>query len=74
MSRRNVFEFRSEGWNWREAIEDDSFFVLDGEKVHPCHFSHIQQQKEAEVRSRSFSHCPRLSLANKHTLFTGTKL
>ena len=35
---RNAKEFGSEGWRWRDAVEDDGMVVWRGEKVHPVHF------------------------------------
>ena len=46
MSKRNVFEFRAEGWDWREVVEDDQFLFFNGEKVHPSHFSYFDSEMD----------------------------
>ncbi|GMH95206.1 hypothetical protein TrVE_jg12942 [Triparma verrucosa] len=35
---RNALEFGSEGWNWKECLEDDRMIYWRNEKVHPVHF------------------------------------
>lgn len=38
-AQRNAFEFASEGWNWREAFEDENMYrdSISGEMIHPAH-------------------------------------
>jgi len=36
---RNTVEFLSEGWNWRDVVDDeDMICVSSGELIHPVHF------------------------------------
>jgi hypothetical protein len=40
---RNMLEFTAEGFNWRNAVEDEAMYVNHvGERVHPCHCPHLR--------------------------------
>lgn len=38
-TERNVIEFISENWDWRQVADDVEFYIcpVTGEKIHPCH-------------------------------------
>mmetsp|Transcript_27563 Transcript_27563/g.40707 ORF Transcript_27563/g.40707 Transcript_27563/m.40707 type:complete len:203 (+) Transcript_27563:44-652(+) len=38
-AQRNAFEFAAEGWNWRDAFEDENMYMdsISGERIHPAH-------------------------------------
>ena len=44
--QRNIVEFESEGFDWRNALEEDSFVVHGGEKIHPIHFLTDRLQRQ----------------------------
>lgn len=38
MAQRNMFEYNWEGRNWRQAMEEESFFEYYGSLIHPAHY------------------------------------
>ncbi len=45
-TQRNVIEFSSENWDWRQAADDVEFYLcpVTGEKIHPCHNTYDYQE------------------------------
>jgi len=35
---RNCYEFASENWDWKQAVEDEGMVQYGGERIHPIHF------------------------------------
>jgi len=51
---RNSVEFASEGWNWRQVIEDEGMIIHNptGELIHPIHLRNILQQIDREEAAK----------------------
>lgn len=54
MAERNVQEFESEGYDWRNVILEDEMYMdrVNGNLIHPCHVDeHYQQRGRGKVPS-----------------------
>ncbi|CAJ1940354.1 unnamed protein product [Cylindrotheca closterium] len=42
---RNTIEFASEGWDWKNVLEDDKMYVCQAtsELIHPCHYGDLSK-------------------------------
>lgn len=56
MVLRNQEEFRHEGWNWRNVLEDDEMYVCTatGDKIHPIHIHLMNECKIEEEEPTLF--------------------
>lgn len=47
---RNLYEFTSEGWDWKMVLEEEDFYVdiATGEKIHPCWVEREDDKDEDE--------------------------
>jgi len=45
MAHRNCIEFTVEQWDWRQAIEESDFVLMQGTLTHPAHAIILQQQQ-----------------------------
>lgn len=52
---RNVIEFKSENWDWRQVADDVEFYIcpMTGEKIHPCHNIYSYQESASCYRPMS---------------------
>lgn len=55
---RNSLEFASEGWNWRNATEDEKMIVApSGERIHPIHLMHSMQSSTLNAPQENNDAC-----------------
>ncbi len=62
-AQRNSIEFASENWDWRQACEEDNFFICPetGNKIHPAHVHWLDQIMAKRLGNRhlaNFQQCP----------------
>ncbi len=66
MAYRNCVEFTLEHWDWKQAIEESDFVLLQGILTHPAHAMMIQQQQQQRCTpSRQF--CMIFSAQQQHS-------
>jgi hypothetical protein len=46
MTYRNYFEFASEQWDWRQAVEEDDFCFFAGTWTHPAHVTRFSPSRQ----------------------------
>jgi hypothetical protein len=55
MADRNIIEFESEGFDWRNVVLDDEMSLdsTDGQLIHPCH--HIRHEDDDDACENHFA-------------------
>ncbi len=53
---RNCLEYTAEGWDWRNVLDDEDMIVINGEKIHPVHFSDEECNLNRELSGILSSH------------------
>jgi hypothetical protein len=46
MAYRNYFEFASEHWDWRQAVEEEDFCLFAGAWTHPAHVTRYTPSRQ----------------------------
>lgn len=46
MVERNLAQFHYENYDWRSVVEETDFLVKDGERIHPCHLEHDENNSD----------------------------
>jgi len=48
LARKNTLEYSYEKFNWRDAVEEEEFYSIQGRLIHPVHVK--RQQKERRLQ------------------------